>query len=198
MKKFLHVGCGSQSKDNTTEVFNSSEWNEVRLDIDESVKPDIVASMQDMHMIKDGEYDGLYSSHNIEHLYPHEVEGTLKEFFRVLSDDGEMFITCPDLMVIAKEIIEGRFAKTLYESPAGPIAPIDMLFGHRSSVAAGNTHMAHRCAFTIDLLGGLIRNCGFNSVIGALINTNIYVIALKKEKLEEEAGQRLKAHLGDT
>ena len=33
-QRFLHVGCGQNSKENTTPVFNSDEWEEVRLDID--------------------------------------------------------------------------------------------------------------------------------------------------------------------
>ena len=35
-------------KDNTTPVFNSDEWEEVRLDIDKHVNPDIVCSIEDM------------------------------------------------------------------------------------------------------------------------------------------------------
>ena len=39
-KKFLHVGSGRLKKDKTTEVFNTDEWSETRLDIDEDVKSD--------------------------------------------------------------------------------------------------------------------------------------------------------------
>jgi hypothetical protein len=46
MKTFLHVGCGPKRKDQTTRGFNS--WQELRLDIDEAVNPDIVGTMTDM------------------------------------------------------------------------------------------------------------------------------------------------------
>ena len=36
-KKFLHIGCGPLYKDNTTPAFNSDEWEEVRLDIDQHI-----------------------------------------------------------------------------------------------------------------------------------------------------------------
>jgi len=198
MKQFLHVGCGPQYQDSTSAVFRKDDWKEVRLDIDEAVKPDIIGSMQNMHMINDGEFDGLYSSHNIEHLYPHEIEDTLREFHRVLTPEAELLIICPDLMVIAKEIVEGRFIKALYESPAGPIAPIDMLFGHRSSIQAGNVHMAHRCAFTKELIAGLLRNCGFLSVISVSGNNNVYALALKPDNQNDLATKKLNAHLGDS
>ena len=45
MNKFLHVGCGPKTKKETTFVFNSDDWDEVRLDIDENHNPDIIASL---------------------------------------------------------------------------------------------------------------------------------------------------------
>ena len=39
VKTFLHVGCGVQTKENTTPGFNTPEWREIRLDVDESVRP---------------------------------------------------------------------------------------------------------------------------------------------------------------
>ncbi len=45
MKTFLHVGYGPKHKDQTTRGFNSADWQELRLDIDQSVAPDIVGTM---------------------------------------------------------------------------------------------------------------------------------------------------------
>ncbi len=80
MKTFLHVGCGPKRKDRTTPGFNTPEWTELRLDIDESVSLDIVGTMTDMSQVSDASVDALFSSHNIEHLYPHEVPKALTEF----------------------------------------------------------------------------------------------------------------------
>lgn len=167
MKKFLHVGCGPKTKEQTTLVFNSDEWAEIRLDIDESVNPDIVASLPDLSDIETGSYDAIFSSHNIEHLYPHEVDIALQEFIRVLNDDGYLLITCPDLQNVAKYVAEGKLLDPLYESPAGPIAPLDIIFGHRASLQNGNHYMAHKCGFTQNVLIGLFNNAGFNAVNGA-------------------------------
>ena len=67
MKTFLHVGCGSKRKDQTTRGFHSADWQELRLDIDPSVRLDNVGTMIDM---SDVSVDAVFSSHNIEHLYP--------------------------------------------------------------------------------------------------------------------------------
>ena len=82
MKTFLHVGCGPKRKDRTTAGF--ADWNELRFDIDESVQPDLVGTMTDMSSVSTESVDAVLSSHNIEHLYPHEVPVALSEFLRVL------------------------------------------------------------------------------------------------------------------
>ena len=79
-KKILHVGCGRLTKLNSTPEFNNENWDEIRVDIDENVTPDIVASMTDMSVIDSDKFDAIYSSHNIEHLFAHEVPIALKEF----------------------------------------------------------------------------------------------------------------------
>jgi predicted SAM-dependent methyltransferase len=73
MKQLLHVGCGPKRKNRTTAAFNAPEWNEIRLDIDASVQPDVIGTMTDMASVATRSVDAIYSSHNIEHLYPHTV-----------------------------------------------------------------------------------------------------------------------------
>ena len=161
MQKFLHVGCGWKTKLQTTQEFATKRWKEVRYDIDESVQPDIVGTMTDMRDIRDESFDAIFSSHNIEHLYPHDVPVALGEFLRVLKPDGFVVITCPDLQSICELVAQDRLTEAAYESPAGPIAPIDMLYGYRSSMERGNLYMAHRCGFTERVLAGTLRSSGF-------------------------------------
>jgi predicted SAM-dependent methyltransferase len=161
MKKLLHVGPGHAHIENTTAGFNNGQWQELRLDIDPSVQPDIIGTMTDMSLVKDQSVDAIFSSHNIEHLYPHEVPTALAEFNRVLASDGFCVITCPDLKSVCALVAQDQLTETAYESPAGPIAAIDMLYGHRNYMAAGNLFMAHRCGFTEKVLRGTLNACGF-------------------------------------
>lgn len=96
IKTFLHVGCGPAYKDRTTRAFIPPDWNELRFDINEKANPDIVGTMLDMSDVADASVDAVFSSHNIEHLYPHEVPLALAEFKRVLKEDGFVVIACPD------------------------------------------------------------------------------------------------------
>ena len=166
MAVFLHIGCGQKRQDQTTRGFRDPSWREVRFDIDPLVEPDLVGTMTDMSVVADGSMDGLFSSHNIEHLYPYEVGVALKEFARVLKPDGIAVITCPDLQSVCALVAQDRLLEPAYESPSGPISPLDILYGLRSSLQQGHHYMAHRCGFTLRVLIAVLRECGFPHVIG--------------------------------
>lgn len=53
----------------------------------------MLGTMTSMDAVQTGSMDALFSSHNIEHLYPYEVPVALAEFRRVLNDDGFAVIT---------------------------------------------------------------------------------------------------------
>ena len=163
LKKFLHVGCGAARKENTTREFSLGNWHELRFDIDPNVTPDIVGTMTDMSAVEDACVDAIFSSHNIEHLYAHEIAEALSEFKRVLNEDGFLVLTCPDLQEVAKLIAEDKLTEPAYTSPAGPITPLDIVYGFRPSIAQGNTFMAHRCGFTETALRGTLIANGFAS-----------------------------------
>jgi hypothetical protein len=107
----------------------------------------------------------VYSSHNIEHLYPHEVSLALREMRRVLKLTGFVLIAMPDLQEVARHIAEDKLEGPLYMSPMGPIAPLDVLYGHRPSIARGNAIMAHRTGFTGEALGAALIKAGFAAVM---------------------------------
>lgn len=199
MKSFLHVGCGPKRKNQTTKGFNTDEWNEIRFDIDESVQPDLVGTMTDMSSVETGSVDALFSSHNIEHLYPHDVPVALKEFFRVVKSDGFVVITCPDLVSVCKLVAEDKLTDAAYTSPAGPIAPIDILYGYRPSMAQGNLYMAHRCGFTKKTLTADLQAAGF-ATIGIIDRPapsfDLWAIASKKAIPQEEFMELFKSQLG--
>ena len=72
--------------------FDSSDWYEIRCDIDSSVKPDVIGTLTDTSAIEADSVDAVFSSHNIEHFYPHEVPLALKVIFRILKPNGNLFM----------------------------------------------------------------------------------------------------------
>lgn len=194
---FLHVGCGPKHKQQTTRTFNSADWHELRLDIDAGVTPDIIGSMTDMSAVKDASVDAVFSSHNIEHLYPHEVSVALKEFLRVLRPGGFLVLTCPDLQSVCALVAEDKLTEPARSSPAGPIAPIDILYGYRPALAQGNLYMAHRCGFTQKVLTATLQANGFAMVAAARRaepHFDIWAVASKSAIAEEELRQLALKH----
>lgn len=161
MKRVLHVGCGAQSPGKLHPVFTGTGWDEIRLDIDPDVMPDIIGTITDMADVESGSMDALYSSHNLEHLAAHEVPLALREFRRVLTPRGIALITLPDLQSVAELVAAGKLIEPAYVSPLGPIAPLDILYGFRPSLAQGNAFMGHRTGFTDRSLLAALVEAGF-------------------------------------
>ncbi|WP_147819393.1 class I SAM-dependent methyltransferase [Salidesulfovibrio onnuriiensis] len=163
-KTVLHVGCGVKRDDKLPEQYRTPEWREVRLDINPNAEPDIVGDIRDLRMIEDASVDAVFSSHNLEHLYYHEAETALREFFRVVRAGGHVLIACPDLQQVARLIAEDRLMDPVFTPPAGPVAPIDMLYGYRPGLARGNHFMAHKTGFTPSSLRKLLEDTGFEDI----------------------------------
>lgn len=193
--KLLNVGCGPKGREHGFLGF--ADWQEIRLDIDAAVQPDVVGTMTDMSAVPSGSMDAIVSSHNIEHLYPHEVPVALAEFVRVLQDDGMVLITCPDLQSVCARVARGELASPLYESPSGPIAALDILYGHRGAMAAGNTFMSHRCGFTFQVLTDTLNACGFASTVGIVRPAlfDLWILATKQALPDETLRALAARHL---
>lgn len=164
LRTLLHVGCGAAHPDKLPAAFFApGAWAEIRLDIDPDVAPDIIASITDMSVVAEGSVDAVWSSHNIEHLFAHEVPLALAEFRRVLRPGGFALIATPDLQQAAALIAGGQLEDPAYTSAMGPIAPLDILYGFRPSIAAGNHFMGHRTGFTAATLERHLLAVGFAS-----------------------------------
>lgn len=181
MRSFLHVGCGPEANDRVHPRFLDGSWREIRLDIDPAVGPDIIGTMCDLGGIADGSVEAVFSSHNLEHLDAHEVPVALAEFRRVLSPDGFLLVTLPDLAQIAAAICRSRPDEPLFQSGIGPITALDLLYGHRGQIAGGNPFMAHRTAFTAATLQEALEKAGFAEVmVRADRNYNLWAYAFMR------------------
>ncbi len=163
-KILVHVGAGSPNGRDLPECFQGEHWVEVRVDIDRATLPNIVASVTYMPGVPTEGADAVFSSHTHEHLNDFEVSQGFSEIYRILKKGGFLVMNVPDLTEIAKLVLQGRTDEVLYQSKAGPVRPIDMMFGHQPSVERGNVHMAHRTGFTADRLENFCAQAGFDDI----------------------------------
>lgn len=179
VSRVLNAGCGPRSNRKLTTLFERAAWSEVRFDLDPAVDPDIVGSMTDMRAhFATASFDAVWTSHSIEHLHGHEVPSTLAEFRRVLKRNGFAVITCPDLEAVARLLLAKGPDHVAYQSAAGPITALDMMFGHARSIAHGNTHMSHKTGFTAERLGNLLIGAGFAEALVRPLNYDLWALAL--------------------
>lgn len=138
MKRVLHVGCGNQPMPDFLDGYQ-----EVRMDIDPSCNPDIVASLTDMGEI--GEFDAIYGCHVLEHFTPGDVKRVMAECYRVLKHRGFVVMIVPNLENIrpTREVV--------YESDAGPITGLDMFYG-KEDLIEQSPYMAHKTGFIPETL----------------------------------------------
>lgn len=197
-KTILHVGPGHRNNGaKLPAAFQGSDWQELRLDIDPANEPDIVGSMLDMAAVADASVDAIYSAHNIEHVYAHEVPQVLKEFLRVLKPEGFLVVTCPDLQTVCQLVAEDKLNDAAYTSQAGVITPLDILYGHGAALAAGHHYMAHKTGFTLKTLTQALHAAGFQAVGGKrrTRGLDLWVVATKgamdETTLRELAGKVL-------
>lgn len=165
--RVLHVGSGPAGPTKLHRIFQGPAWREVRLDIDPTVDPDLVASIVDLRQVEASSCDAIWCSHNLEHLCAHEVTLALAEFRRVLTPTGFVLIRSPDLRAVAELILNHGLDYEAYRSPAGPITAADMLYGHAASIARGNAFMRHGTGFTQESLSRLLATAGFTTVLTA-------------------------------
>jgi SAM-dependent methyltransferase len=182
VRQVLNAGSGPYAARKLHSVFLRNVWQEVRIDIDPQARPDIVSSITDMKSsCKPQSFDAIWSSHTLEHLYAHEVPLALAEFNRVLKPDGFALVTSPDLEAVASLLIKRGLDHVAYTSPAGPITPLDMLFGHSASIAEGHYYMSHKTGFTCAALGAIFIDAGFATAVVKREGLDLWALGLMPE-----------------
>jgi ubiquinone/menaquinone biosynthesis C-methylase UbiE len=179
LKKVLNVG-GNNKKIPLPPQY--AEYEHVLLDIDPKGSPDIVCDARELISLDSSQFDAIYCSHNLEHYYRHDVKKVLAGFFHVLKDDGFAHIRVPDLNEVMRVTIERNLDidDVLYQSPAGPIMVLDVLYGYNVEIErSGQDFFAHKTGFTQKSLLKALQRSGFSKIYSGVGNLEINAFAFK-------------------
>jgi ubiquinone/menaquinone biosynthesis C-methylase UbiE len=140
----LIAGCGEEGQQ-----WVQQGWSVVRLDIDPRTNPDIVGDMTNLGDV--GPFDAIACNNALEHLYPHEVNKALGEFYRVLNKGGNVIICVPDLQDIkaTEDLI-----------PEIGMCGLHLMYGDAALIEEF-PHMAHHSGFVEETLRRVMENAGF-------------------------------------
>ena len=191
----LNLGAGPHGGARIPSFFDG--WQQVRIDIDAGVDPDIVANMIDLAAVESDSVDAIWSAHCVEHLYQHEVGQALAEMRRVLKSSGFACILVPDLQTIAHYVAADRIDDVIYTSPIGPITAHDVLFGYGPAIAGGKLQMAHRSGFTPTAMVNHLKRANFAQfVLRRRASLELAVVARKTPWSDPTEHETLLRQLG--
>jgi predicted SAM-dependent methyltransferase len=115
---------------------------------------DHVGDARDLSRFPDGSFRTLYASHVLEHCdYQREIVTTLAEWRRVLVPGGALYVSVPDLNILAQLFIAKEL--TLEER----FHVMRMMFGGHM-----DAHDYHVVGLDADLLGNYLRATGFDNI----------------------------------
>lgn len=181
MKKVLNVGGNSKEIAIPPEY---GEFEHLLLDIDPKGSPDILCDARTLTTLEAAQFDAVYCSHNLEHYYRHDVRRVLAGFLHILKDNGFADIRVPDIQQLMKVTLQKGLDidDVLYQSPAGPIMVLDVLYGYSVEIErSGQDFYAHKTGFTQKSLLAALRNAGFGKIYVAVGNLEVRALAFKTE-----------------
>lgn len=181
MKRVLNVGGNNRSIGLPPQY---NDFEVVLLDIDPGGAPDIICDARELTSLDASQFDAVYCSHNLEHYYRHEVPKVLGGFLHVLKDNGFAQIRVPDINAVMRTAIDQGLDidDVLYQSSAGPIMVVDVLYGHSVEIErSGEDFFAHKTGFTQKSLLKALNAAGFSKVYCTLGNLEINVLAFSGE-----------------
>jgi hypothetical protein len=155
------------------------EW----LDVDETWEPDLVMDVRELGSLEAGVYDGVYGSHILEHLAPHDLKVVLAGILHILKDDGFADIRVPDLKQAIVAMVNNDYDPYtfLYQSGPGPITTRDVLYGFAPFVEKYGECQCHRNGFTTNSLIDALFDAHFEKVYASTQRWEIRAIAMKTE-----------------
>jgi predicted SAM-dependent methyltransferase len=141
---YLHLGCGFKYLDGLI----NTDGNLFR-------KIDLWHDLRNRLPFPDGSCRFVYSSHTLEHMFPHEAIALLREIRRVLAIGGVARVAVPS-MEYALEVARGSDVEDWPRPFSDPISQaVNYLFCDGQ----------HKYAYTFEILAAFAREAGFPRVV---------------------------------
>lgn len=116
---------------------------------------DHLGNANDLSRFPDASLEAIYSSHTLEHFdYQHELMATLKEWHRALGPFGTLYVSVPDLDVLA-ELFLDKTNLTVNEH----FMVMRMMFGGHT-----DPHDYHGVGLNADFLVAFLEEAGFSLI----------------------------------
>jgi predicted SAM-dependent methyltransferase len=149
-KNLLHLGCGNKKIENWV---NADFFADLKFWKIQKNRPDWMLDLRYPLNCEDNVWDGVFSEHTLEHLYPIDGFNLLKELHRTMKPGSWLRITVPDL----KKYIN------YYNHKQGDRAFLQWSTGCEA-IRALTQNFGHISVWDVELLGLTLEKIGFVNV----------------------------------
>lgn len=149
---YLHLGCGYTYING----FINADFFAIRWILRNNMKkPDWMLDLRYPLNCPDSVWDGVFTEHTIEHLYPNQVYHLLMELYRTMKDGAVIRITVPDL----KKYIE------FYTKDFQNISQLDFHYKSGAEAICDLTqNHSHHSVWDAELLTKIMKDIGFRDI----------------------------------
>lgn len=149
--KLLHIGCGFHP--NFPDWVNADFFCGFQLKNNNLSSPDWMIDLRYPLICPDNFWDGVFTEHTLEHLYPDQVFNLLQEIHRTMRSQAWLRITVPDLQKYV-DYYERRIVNPVFSRwPTGCEAIHSLTQNHR-----------HLSVWDEQLLARFLKNAGFINI----------------------------------
>jgi len=142
LQQKLHLGCGKRFLRGF-----------IHVDIEPHPNVQHVRNIGDLSIFTSGSVDEIYCSHAFEYFDRKEAGGILKEWFRVLKNEGKIFMTVPNFSALVK----------IYENTGSIDSVIGPIMGRWENPKNGEV-IFHKTIWDLDSLSQAISDAGFSLI----------------------------------
>jgi SAM-dependent methyltransferase len=178
-KIVANLGCWHTPLDRSEFTEGLRDYYELRVDLDESCNPHLVSDITQLTALANESVDCVFSSHSLEHVHFHDLPACIAEWYRVIKPEGEARIIVPNLKAVGEMLARGEILGTMYDSGAGPVLALDMIYGFRQYVKDSPQHMLHKTGFTKESAETILSSLGYTHFQVHEVDINLVIRLFK-------------------
>ncbi len=149
--------------------------------IDVRKQADVVCDIsQEKLPFEDNSIKAIYTSHTLEHIYPHRLPFVISEFYRVLKPSCRVRIVVPNIDKAIKAYMRKKFS--FLKDKRNPSKPdylpnlpichlMSWFFTYRTDTSTEDIGMGHVMVFNFQLLRYFLEKAGFRDIIKSSFNS---------------------------
>ncbi len=153
----LRIGFGDAPLSAVHPSLAKGNWQELKIAAD----PKHPEKMLNLSAYADGSVHAVCVNHGLEYLFTYEIPKALKEYFRVISPGGFLFICTYDMQTIGESLASGKLEGLSLSGKRGKMNPMACIFGPASQDPS-HKYFQHRTGFIAQRLADKLQEAGFN------------------------------------